>query len=102
MGYQNSSRHVSGMQVTDRPEGPMDFSVFASLSSMTPDAQKAAHMAGRRRALLERQGGGASELVLRDAAGKPRLVLSVAADGGARKSFKDETGRAAREVTPKG
>ena len=56
MGYQNSSRHVSGMQVTDRPEGPMDFSVFASLSSMTPDAQKAAHMAGRRRALLERQG----------------------------------------------
>lgn len=51
---------------------------------------------------LGASGGGASELVLRDAAGKPRLVLSVAADGGARKSFKDETGRAAREVTPKG
>lgn len=106
MGYQNGARRVSGLLVTDRPEEPMDFSVFEALNGMSPEEQKAAmkaaHMEGHQRAFLGRQGSGASELVLRDAAGKPRLVLSVAADGGARISFKDETGRTTREVTPEG
>jgi hypothetical protein len=40
--------------------------------------------------------------VLRDGAGRARLALSVAADGGARINFKDEKGQATRVVTPEG
>ncbi|MNR56030.1 hypothetical protein D3C85_1765170 [compost metagenome] len=73
---------------------------------MTPEEQQAAMMAanmdGQPRAFLGRQGSGASELVLRDGAGRARLVLSVAADGGARITFRDENGQPTRVVTPEG
>jgi hypothetical protein len=59
-------------------------------------------MDGQPRAFLGRQGSGASELVLRDGAGRARLVLSVAADGAARITFRDESGRDTRVVTPEG
>ena len=106
MGLQQGSRRVSGLFVTDRPEEPMDFSVLERLESLSPEEQQAAlasaNMGGSQRAFLGRQGSGASELVLRDGDGKARLVLSVAADGGARIIFMDETGRATRVVTPEG
>lgn len=106
MGFQQGPRRVSGLFVTDRPEEPMDFSVLERLESLSPEEQQAAlasaNMGGSQRAFLGRQGSGASELVLRDGDGKARLVLSVAADGGARIIFMDETGRATRVVTPEG
>lgn len=106
MGFQQGPRRVSGLFITDRPEEPMDFSVLERLDSIPADEQgaalAAANMGGAPRAFLGRQGSGASELVLRDGEGKPRLVLSVAADGGARIIFMDETGRATRVVTPEG
>lgn len=104
MGFQDGPRRVSGLFVTDRPEEPMDFSVLERLDSLSPEEQaaalEAANMAGYPRAFLGRQGSGASELVLRDGEGRSRLVLSVAADGGARIVFMDENGRATRVVTP--
>ena len=106
MGFQHGPRRVSGLFVTDRPEEPMDFSVLGRLDSLSPEEQQAAlataNMGGSQRAFLGRQGSGASELVLRDGEGKARLVLSVAANGGARIIFMDETGRATRVVTPDG
>ena len=106
MGFQQGARRVSGVFVNDRPEESIDFAVLESLASLTPEQQeeamKTANLEGFPRAFLGRQGSGASELVLRDGAGKARLVLSVAADGGARIIFMDETGRATRVVTPEG
>ena len=103
MGIQRGSRRVSGLFVTDRPEEPMDFSVLERLNQLSPEEQEtalaSANMGGAQRAFLGRQGSGASELVLRDADGKARLVLSVAADGAARIVFMDETGRATRVVS---
>ena len=104
MGFQNGARRVSGLFVTDRPEEPMDFSVLERLDSIPAEEQgaalAAANMGGAPRAFLGRQGSGASELVLRDAEGKRRLVLSVAADGAAQIAFLDETGAVTRVVTP--
>lgn len=104
MGFQNGARRVSGLFVTDRPEEPMDFSVLERLDSIPAEEQgaalAAANMGGSQRAFLGRQGSGASELVLRDAEGKRRLVLSVAADGAAQIAFLDETGAVTRVVTP--
>jgi len=106
MGFQQGPRRVSGLFVTDRPEESIDFSVLERLDSLSPEEQEAAlataNMGGSQRAFLGRQGSGASELVLRDADGKARLVLSVGADGAARIIFMDETGRATRVVTPDG
>jgi hypothetical protein len=106
MGFQYGPRRMSGLFVTDRPEEPADFSVLERLDGLSPEQQQAAmvaaNMSGSQRAFLGRQGSGASELVLRDGNGKARLVLSVGADGAARIIFKDETGRAIREVTPEG
>lgn len=104
MGFQDGPRRVSGLFVTDRPEEPMDFSVLERLDSIPAEEQgaalAAANMGGEPRAFLGRQGSGASELVLRDAEGKRRLVLSVAADGAAQIAFLDETGAVTRVVTP--
>jgi hypothetical protein len=106
MGSQRGQRRVSGLVVTDRSEEPADFSVLERLAGLSPAEQQAAmvsaNMGGSQRAFLGRQGSGASELVLRDGAGKARLVLSVAADGAARIAFMDETGRTTRVVTPEG
>lgn len=106
MGFQQGPRRVSGLFVTDRPEESIDFSVLERLASLSPEEQEAAlataNMGGSQRAFLGRQSSGASELVLRDADGKARLVLSVGADGAARIIFMDETGRATRVVTPDG
>ena len=106
MGSQRGQRRVSGLVVTDRPEEPIDYAVLERLEGLSPEAQQAAmvsaNMGGSQRAFLGRQGSGASELVLRDAGGKARLVLSVAADGTARIAFMDETGRTTRVVTPEG
>lgn len=106
MGFQQGARRVSGVFVNDRPEESIDYDVLTRLSGLTPEQQQAAMLAanmdGQPRAFLGRQGSGASELVLRDGAGRARLVLSVAADGGARITFRDENGQATRVVTPEG
>ena len=74
MGFQQGPRRVSGVFVNDRPEESIDYDVLTRLAGMTPEEQQAAMLAanmdGQPRAFLGRQGSGASELVLRDAAGR--------------------------------
>jgi len=104
MGYQNGPARTSGVIVTDRPEESMDFAALVGLESLSQAEQAAvlaaANVSGQQRAFLGRQASGASELVLRDAAGKRRLVLSVAPDGGARIDFLNAEGEVTRTVTP--
>ena len=104
MGYQNGPARTSGLVITDRPEASLDFVALSNFMAL-PEAERAAaaevaNLVGQQRAFLGRQPSGASELVLRDAAGKRRLVLSVAPDGGAKIDFLDETGQVTRTVTP--
>lgn len=104
MGMQQGGRRLSGLIVTDRPEDSIDFATLSGLARMSPQEAAAAaaraNLEGHQRAFIGRSMSGASELVLRDAEGKARLKLSVAADGEARIAFLDETGKVTREVTP--
>lgn len=106
MGFQDGKTRMSGLTVTDRPDESLDFAILSNIGNLSESEQAAAvtaaNMTGQQRAFLGRQASGASELVLRDAAGKRRLVLSVASDGGARIDFLDDAGKVIRTMTPEG
>lgn len=106
MGFQEGAGRMSGVIVTDRPDESMDYALMGRMASMTLQELAALEshpsFQGAQRAFIGRKANGASELILRDGAGKARLVLSVSADGKASISFMDETGTATRIVTPDG
>lgn len=106
LGMQEGGRRMSGVLVNDRPEEVLDYALLSRLGEMRPEelaeAVKHPSLQGAPRAFMGRSQSGASELVLRDGAGKARLILSVAADGAARIVFKDENGDTTKVVTPEG
>lgn len=94
-----------GVRVNDRPEGAMNFAGANRALAMTdPKAQEAALAAANigiaPRGFFGRSPDGSARLDLRDAAGKVRLSLRVAADGAARIEFRDAAGTVTRTVTP--
>ena len=87
--------------VNDRPDGPLDFAGAQTILKMPlgPLREAAFRMANfetTQRAYLGRKPDGASQLLLRDGAGKARLRLSVAADGTSGIDFLDDSGRVTR------
>ena len=106
VGTQEGGLRMSGVLVNDRPDVSLDYELTSRLGQMSPEelAEAVKHPAyqGTQRAFMGRSASGASELVLRDGAGKARLVLSVSADGEARIVFKDASGATTRIVTPEG
>ena len=90
-------------RINDRPDGPMDFAKAAAIRAM-PDgpakaaAAKAAGFDVAQRVYLGRAPDKASQLVLRDAAGRQRLVLRVEADGAAKIEFLEATGKPTRTI----
>ena len=104
LGIQEGRTRISGLMVSDRPDESIDFDLMSRMATMTPEEQEEASkhpsFQGAQRAFVGRNPGGDSTLVLRDAAGKARLVLSVARDGKARIAFMDDKGQVTREVTP--
>lgn len=96
----------SGVRVFERPEGTMDFDRLPAIAQLPRDRQAAAaaaaNLGGSQRAFFGRESSGASSLILRDAEGRPRLRMPVAAEGAARIDFLDEAGRVVRSVTPEG
>ncbi len=100
---EDGARRQAALIVNDRPDGPMDFAAAAAIVAMpegpTRDAAaRAGNFVAKQRAYLGRQRDGASALVLRDAAGRPRLRLQVAADGTSGIDFLDADGRVTRQV----
>lgn len=92
---------TAGLRINDRPDGPMDFSRMQAVAAMPPGPARDAAIAranfgGVQRAYLGRGVDAASELVLRDGAGRKRLVLRVEKDGAASIRFLDEAGRPVR------
>lgn len=69
-------------------------------TSASAAAYKAANSGGTPRVFVGRATDQSSQVVLRDAAGKKRLVMRVSGDGEAAIDFLDAAGKVQRTVTP--
>ena len=91
-----------GVIVNDQPEPTMDWAAIDRAAPLTGAAQiaafKAAHAGGTQRAFFGRGEDKSSTLVLRDEAGRKRLVLQVSAAGEASIEFIDAAGKIARRL----
>ena len=81
----------------------MDFDALARIQrgpaeARTPEAYATVTSAGKPRVFVGRDTDKASKLVLRDGAGRPRLVLRVDEAGEARIDFLDAGGRVTKTV----
>jgi hypothetical protein len=94
----------SGVRVFDRPDGSMGFDQLERIGALPAEQQAAAYaeagFGGKPRGFFGRQSDGASAVVLRDGEGRPRLRMTVTADGAAKIDFLDETGQVSRTLTP--
>lgn len=96
---------TAGFVVNDRPDRPLEWDRVERIRAMPEGpakeaAYEAAGFGNAERAYLGSRADRSSELALRDAAGRPRLVLRVGADGASSIRFLDEQGRVARTMTP--
>lgn len=107
--YQTGKRTRSGMEVSDRPHKPMDVEMIARLNAAGSEDE-------RRKILSQIEASGsfdndprvfvgksddrASMVELRDAQGRPRIVMQVEADGSASINFLDANGEVVKSVTP--
>lgn len=104
MANEDGPSRTSGLIVNDQPEQTMDWAAIDRARTLPPGAQRAAfraaHAGGTPRLFLGRTPDDASALTLRDAAGHPRLVISVAANGEASIDFLDPAGKRVRRLAP--
>jgi len=109
IGQHDSDGHTAGLIVGDRPDRPIqeDLAELPQLAAM-PAAERAALMRRRRqdnyygatRITVTRGTDGVAAVSLRDARGRARIVMGVAADGAASLKFLDADGTVLNEVTP--
>jgi hypothetical protein len=103
---EEDGHRLAGLYFNDMPDAPMDMERFARIDAMNA-ADKQAEIAklraeglvGRRRMMIGKEADTAL-LVLRDAAGKARIVMKVAPEGAASIDFMDQDGKTVRTVTP--
>ena len=100
---EDGAQRRSGLIITDRPDAPMNWDRLDQIRQMPAGPAKDAAYAEQargvaQRAWLGRQVDGSSQLVLRDGAGKPRLRLSVGADGASSIAFLDAAGKVTRTI----
>lgn len=105
LGEEDGDRRKAGLIVNDRVEGRFDYAGAVRLaqgpaSARTPEALAAANIGGFPRAFVGRDVDQASKVVLRDGAGRERLVLKVEASGDASVEFLDAEGKVVRRVVP--
>jgi hypothetical protein len=103
-GESNGERHAT-LTFSDRPDTPLPWNLMARMGTPEGRAElvkmQAAGSLGVQRVRLGKTSERSSVLELKDAAGRPRLVLKVAADGAATVDFLDETGKVVRSLTPR-
>ena len=102
MQSEDGQTRSGGIVVNDQPEQTMDWAALDRARSLQGAAQlaafKAAHAGGTQRAFLGRAEDKSSELVLRDEAGRKRLILHVSAAGDASIAFLDASGKITRRL----
>ncbi len=92
----------AGLTISDRPEASIDLQAGLKLRRDPIELRRAVDSGayGEPRAFFGKDAARASILALRDAKGRERLILSVAADGAAQIAFRDAAGRVTKTVTP--
>jgi hypothetical protein len=94
----------AGLSFFDRPDASLPWDLFSK--GNTPDGQAAlkkmaqAGEFGQSRLFIGKTEDHAATVSLRDQKGRPRLVMTVMADGKASIDFLDESGRTVRTLTP--
>jgi hypothetical protein len=108
-GSYDSNDHFAGLSVFDRPDRPIEKDLQESLKieSMSPAereklmAQRAkSNYYGAARIKLARTDDGAAGISLRDAQGRPRIVMQVSKEGLSSLKFLDADGKVLNELTP--
>jgi len=108
-GSHDSSGHFAGLTVFDRPDRPIekDLQESPSIESLSP-AEREKLMAERAksnyygavRVKVARTDEGAAGISLRDAQGRPRIVMQVSKEGLSSLKFLDADGKVLNELTP--
>ncbi len=107
---ESNGQRMAGLQVWDRADTHLTELIkkLNDANALTNDADRekavkaarAAAPAGPRRVFVGKNQEKAATVSLADATGKPRLTLTVAADGGASIDFLDAAGKVVRHLTP--
>lgn len=109
VGSHDSSGHLAGLIVADRPDHPIeqDFIEAGKLDGMSKADRDALVQKrikdgyyGVNRIVVARGDDGVAKISLRDAQGRARIVMGVAADGGSGLQFLDADGKVLNELTP--
>lgn len=104
IGAEQGDTVFAGLYVNDRPEQPMDFDAIEQWRTAEPGPEKDAllektnMMGGAQRAFFGRAPDKSSQVVLRDAEGRQRLVMKVAETGAPEISFYDEDGNIVKRI----
>ena len=102
-GFEDGQQRSAGLKVNDQPEGRLDFAAVDRVRTLPDDQQEAAYKAanagGIPRLFAGRATDNSSQVALRDAKGRKRLVLRVGDDGTSTIDFLDENGRIKRSVS---
>lgn len=111
IGAHDGDGHLAGLIVSDRPDRPVlqDLQESAKLDAM-PAAERDKLMKkrgknayyGATRITVARSNDGIAKISLRDAMGRPRIVMGVASDGASSLKFLDADGEVQNELTPAG
>lgn len=106
---EDDGRRWAAFIVNDYPDASMDLDAIEKAQAMPEGAAKQAELkrlgeiyGGKQRMFVGKGRDRSSALMLNDAAGRPRMVLQVSAEGAASLSFMDENGKVTRTVTPTG
>jgi len=105
VGSQEGPDKSAGLLVNDQPEELMAYPTLIRTEHLAPDQRRAelikAHFgATKNRLFVGRAEDGASQVALKDASGRNRLILAVMPDGTASIRFLDEAGKVVRTVQP--
>jgi hypothetical protein len=105
VGSQEGPDKSAGLLVNDQPEALMAYAALIQTEHLPPDQRRAelikAHFGGtKNRLFVGRAEDGASQVALKDASGRNRLILAVMPDGTASIRFLDEAGKVVRTVQP--
>ena len=101
---EENGQRVAGLSFSDRPDTPLPWDKLKDMSKpeVRAEMEQLAKSGGfgYSRLFVGKAEDRASMVILKDAKGRPRLVMKVAPDGAASIDFRDETGKVVRTLTP--
>jgi hypothetical protein len=109
LGTHDGDGHEAGLIVSDRPDRSIEqdvveFNKIQTMSSadrekLMAERKKTAYY-GPTRIVVAQGDDGVAQVSLRDALGRPRIVMGVAGDGSSSLKFLDADGKVLNELTP--